>query len=141
MQCPQKRRDRARRCAAASVELALLAPFLAFLFVAAVDYARLFYYSLTVANCARNGALYGSDAIAAAESPYTSIQNAALADASNLSPAPTISSTNGSDSSSNPYVEVTVTYPFTTIVNYPGIPHTTTISRTVRMRVAATVPN
>jgi Flp pilus assembly protein TadG len=136
------RPGRARRPrAAATVELAILAPFLAFLFVAVVDYARIFYHSLTVANCARNGALYGSDAVAAAQSPYTSLQQAALADAGNLTPTPTVTSTNGTDSAGNAYVEVTVTHDFQTIVNYPLVPHTTTISRTVRMRVSPAVPN
>ena len=132
---------RPARRAAATVELAVLAPFLAFLFVAVVDYGRIFYHSLTVENCARNGALYGSDALAAAESPYKSIQDAALADAGNLSPTPTVSSTTGTDGDGHPYVEVTVSHDFSTVVSYPGVPKTTTISRTVRMRVAATVPN
>jgi Flp pilus assembly protein TadG len=135
------RTPRPARPAAATVELAVLAPFLVFLFVAVLDYGRIFYDSLTVESCARNGALYASDAIAAAESPYTSVQQAALADASNLSPTPTVSSTNGTDSNGNAYVEVTVSYSFQTIVSYPGIPQTTPISRTVRMRVAASVPN
>jgi Flp pilus assembly protein TadG len=140
MCCTRPRRGQPRR-AAATVELAVLAPFLAFLFVAVVDYARIFYNSLTVANCARNGALYASDPVASTESPYKSVQDAALADAGNLSPAPTVTSTSGTDSSGNPYVEVTVTHDFQTVVNYPGIPQTTTISRTVRMRVSPTVPN
>jgi Flp pilus assembly protein TadG len=140
MCCTRPRHARPRR-AAATVELAVLAPFLAFLFVAVVDYARIFYHSLTVANCARNGALYASDPVAVAQSPYASIQDAALADAGNLSPTPTVTSTTGTDSDGNPYVEVTVTHDFQTAVNYPGIPQITTISRTVRMRVSPTVPN
>jgi hypothetical protein len=107
---------------------------------ASVDFARAFYFTSIVANCARNGALYGSDPVAATESPYTSIQQAALADAANLSPAPTVSSANGTDSSGNPYVQVTVSYPFTTITNFPGFP-SGNISRTVRMRVAVTTPS
>ena len=140
MRCTRHRRAWLRR-AAATVELAVLAPFLAFLFVAVVDYSRIFYHSLTVANCARNGALYASDPVAATESPYKSIQDAALADAGDLSPTPTVTSTSGTDDSGNPYVEVTVTHAFQTVVNYPGIPETTTITRTVRMRVSPTVPN
>jgi Flp pilus assembly protein TadG len=129
------------RKGAAAVELAILLPLLAFLFVIGVDYSRLFYYSLTVANCARNGALYGCDPTQdAAASPYTSIQQAALADASSLSPTPTVTSSYGSDSSGN-YVEVTVTYQFQTITNYPGVPNTINISRTVRMMMIPAVPN
>src|SRR5262245_46905510 len=130
-----------RRNGAAAVELAILLPLLAFLFVIAVDYSRLFYYSLTVANCARNGALYGCDPTQdGISSPYSSIQQAALADATSLSPTPTVTSTYGSDSSGN-YVEVTVTYQFHTITNYPGVSNTVDISRTVRMMMIPAVPN
>jgi len=52
-----------------------------------------------------------------------------------------VSSTNGTDSSGNPYVEVTVVYPFTTISNYPGLPNPINLTRTVRMRVAPATPN
>jgi TadE-like protein len=31
------------------------------IFMGAVDYSRVFYVSVTVANCARNGALYASN--------------------------------------------------------------------------------
>jgi hypothetical protein len=91
---------------------------------------------VTVANCARNGALYACDSAFASNSAYTSIQQAALADSGNLSPAPTVSSTTGTDTSGNNYVEVTVSYPFQGIINYPGIPSSFTISRTVRMAVS-----
>ena len=42
----------------AAVELAVLAPFLVFMMVIAVDWARVFYYTVTINDCARNGALY-----------------------------------------------------------------------------------
>src|SRR4051794_34883503 len=76
---------RAVRRGVAAVELALLLPFLAFLFVLAVDWSRVFYYSLVVENCARNGAIFSSDPYALVQSPYTTVQDAALADAPNLS--------------------------------------------------------
>ena len=134
------RRMHARRRAVAAVELAVLLPFLAFLFVIALDWARIFYYSETVANCARNGALYGSDPYSSYKSPYTSVTQAALADASNLSPAPTVTSTSGSDSNGS-YVEVTVSYPFQTVTNFPGVPASTNVVRTVRMNIAPDLPN
>src|SRR5262249_40545307 len=130
-----------RRRGAAAVELAVLLPVLAFLFVAAVDYPRVSYYSVTVENCARNGALYASDPVMAAQPPYASITAAAQAEAPNLSPAPSVSSASGTDGDSNPYVEVTVTWSFQTLTNYPGVPSTVTVSRTVRVRKAPTVPN
>jgi hypothetical protein len=130
------------RAASSSVELALLLPLLGLFFLIAVDFARLYYHYGIVTNCARNGALYGSDPVAAKESPYTTLQDAALADAAtDLRPQPTVTSTNGTDSSGNPYVEVTVAYAFSTISNYPGLSNPINLTRTVRMRIAPTSPN
>jgi len=134
-----RRKQRQGRRGAASVEFAVLSPLIAFLFLLTVDYARSFYHAIIVTNCARNGALYGSDPVAAAQSPYKSIQEAALADASNLTPTPSVSSVYGSDADGN-YVEVTVTYDFQTITSYPVIPSSMPLARTVRMRVSPTVP-
>lgn len=134
-------RPGAIRRGTAAVELALLLPFLAFPFVVGVDYSRLFYHYLTVTNCARNGALYACDPVAAADSPYTSVQQPALADAANLSPTPTVTSTNGTDADGNAYVEVTVSYQFQTITSFPGFGGTVGLQRTVRMRVAPATPN
>jgi Flp pilus assembly protein TadG len=128
-----------RRRAAATVELALLAPLLLFLCVVAADYSRLFYHAQVVTNCARNGALYGcGDPTHAADG--SGIAAAALADAPDLSPAPAVTSTTGSDADGN-YVEVTAIWTFHTLTSYPGIPATTTISRTARMRVSPVVPD
>src|SRR5260370_40421031 len=52
--------DHRRRPAAAATEMALLLPFVALLFVGAVDFCRVYYSSQTVQNCARSGALYAS---------------------------------------------------------------------------------
>jgi Flp pilus assembly protein TadG len=135
------RRCESSRRGTAAVELAVLLPFLAFLFVIAVDWARVFYYSVTITNCARQGALYGSDPLSATQSSYPSLQQAALADATNLNPQPTVTSSNGVDGSGNPYVAVTVSWPFSTITNFPGVPSQVNLSRTVQMRVAPTTPN
>jgi Flp pilus assembly protein TadG len=113
----------------------VLLPFLAFVVVAAVDYGRISYAYQTVINSARNGGVYGSSSTSHS-TDTTGIQNAALADASNLTPAPTVTSTTGTGSDGNPYVQVTVTYAFNTITNFPGIPSTTNLKHTVQMRVA-----
>jgi len=123
----------------AVVELAVLLPLLVMVFLITVDFARVFYFSLTLTNCARAGALYACDPVAAVESPFTSVSAAALADATNLSPQPVISSTNGTDAS-GAYVEVTAKYPFATVTNFPGIP-SVQLTRTVRMRLAANTPS
>jgi hypothetical protein len=125
--------------------LALLLPVLFFLALATIDFGRLFYATCILSTCARNGALYASDpGIAQAESPYASVTSAAQADASNLSPLPTVdtpvycATINGTYSSTplaDGYVQVTVHWTFTTIITYPGIPHTMSLSRTARMRL------
>jgi Flp pilus assembly protein TadG len=132
---------RTYRAASSSVELALVLPLLGLLFLITVDFARLYYHYNIVTNCARNGALYASDPTTAAESPYLSLQAAAQADAPNLDPQPTVSSTSGNDGSNNPYVEVTVVYPFATISNYPGLSNPINLTRTVRMRLSPATPN
>jgi Flp pilus assembly protein TadG len=144
----------------AAAELALLAPVLTFVLLMTVDFGRLCYAYITLATCARNGAIYASSNSAAlTESPYYSSSNtfaqntlaAAQADASNLSSLPTIpthglqycSTYSGTytdyDGSKNGttdgYVQVTVNWTFNTIVTYPGIPHSMPLSRTVTMRL------
>jgi Flp pilus assembly protein TadG len=130
-------RSRLRRGSAA-VELALLLPTLGLLFVFTVDFARLYYHYCVIINCARNGALYLSDPTAMPESPYADVTAAALADASDLSPQPTVTWGPGDNSS---YIKVTVSYSFTTITNYPGLPNPINLTRTVQMHVAPTTPN
>jgi Flp pilus assembly protein TadG len=122
------------------VELAILLPLLALLFVIAVDFGRVFYFSVTLQNCARAGALYASDWYVADESPFANVQEAALADATDLSPAPTITTQDGTDGGRS-YVEVTAAYPFHSITQFPGIPHQMNLTRSVRMYHAAITPN
>ena len=137
---PAARFARLRRSGTAVVELALLLPLLVFLFLIAADVARIFYFSLTLTNSARAGALYASDPATIPESPFPNVQAAALADATNLSPPPTITQTMGADASGRPYVEVTAAYTFNTITGFPGIPNTIQLQRSVRMYVAAATP-
>lgn len=131
---------RNKRRGAAVVELAVMLPLLVFLFVVAVDFARVFYFSVILTDCARAGAMYASDPTVSAESAFPSTEAAALADATNLSPPPTITKTNGYDTSGRPYVDVTATYPFQTITGFPGVPNQINMSRTVRMIVSAGSP-
>jgi Flp pilus assembly protein TadG len=127
------------RRGAAAVEFALLLPLLTLLFAVAVDWSRIFYYSITIENCARNGAIYARDPYSMVQSPYPDITAAALADASNLSPQPKVSSKTGT-SGSYSYVECTVTYSFKTLTHFPAVPTTTDLSRTVRVYLAPQAP-
>jgi hypothetical protein len=110
------------------------------LFVVGVDWSRLFYYSVTVSNCARNGAVYSSDPYTMVKSNYNSVTAAALADAPNLSPQPTVTSSTGTDANGNSYADCTVSYNFKTLSNLPGVPSQTNITRTVRVYQAPRLP-
>jgi Flp pilus assembly protein TadG len=131
-----RKRASSLRRGAATAELAVLAPFIAFLFVISIDFARIFYFSQIIENCARQGALCASDPKAPAFNLYTSVQQAALADAPDLSPQPTVTSTTGTDQAGNAYVSVTVSWQFQTITGFPGVPNNVNLSRTVQMRLS-----
>jgi Flp pilus assembly protein TadG len=114
------------RRGAAAVELALLLPLLCFLFVIAVDFARVFYFTITVENCARCGAIYaGRDPNAALDT--AAITAEAKKDAGNLDV-------------SQMTVTVTPNYPFTTFTRYPGVPSSMTLTRTVVATIAPAKP-
>jgi len=131
----REKSGRSRRGIAA-VELALLVPPLLLALMGGIAYARVFYDSVTVASCARNGALYAADPTFAASTGYATLTQAATADAPNLSPTPTVTSATGTDASGNKYVDVTVSYQFYTVASYPGIPSSVLISRTAQMPLA-----
>jgi Flp pilus assembly protein TadG len=122
------------RRGAALVEAAVLAGLLAFLFLMVVDYARIFYCTVTLENAASAGALYASRD-ASHSTDTTAISAAALLDAGDLSPTPKVTSSTGTDSNGDNTVTVTVTYTFSTIASYPGIPNQSTVTSKVTMRV------
>jgi len=136
-----RRKGRRGRRGVAAVEFALLLPILTLLFVLAVDFSRVYYSALTVTNCARSGAIWASDPKAQSESPFASMSAAALADATNLSPTPTVTSATGTDALGQSYVEVTVTYNFKSITSYLGTKGNVTLARKVRTAVAPTLPD
>jgi hypothetical protein len=143
-----RRHDRGSRTGAAAAELALLLlPVLVPLLLVTVDFARLFYGTITISTCAENGALYACDPASQPQSPYGSVTAAAQADASSLSGTVTVdtkystslgdssftSSTPVYDSSGNGYVRVTVTWTVPTSFSYPGAP--SQLVRSVKMRM------
>jgi TadE-like protein len=77
----------AHRCLSrgqSAVELALLAPVLILLLLAAADFSRVYYASIEATNAARADVQYGAQSITTA-SDTAGMQQAALNDASNLS--------------------------------------------------------
>jgi hypothetical protein len=79
--------------------------------------------------------LYASNTDLADKSPYDTLRDAALAEAGPLASSAQVSSKTVIDAAGNNCVEVTVSYTFQTLFQYPTIPTETPISRTVRMRV------
>jgi hypothetical protein len=135
------------RPGAAMVEFALMLPILMLALVAAVDFARVFYHDQTIINCARNGALWESDAFSPLRNTYPAsdgYKDAALADAASLNPALPRGNITSSgpltDADGRPYVEVTVTYSFPTLTSYLGFSQVD-LSRTVAMRIAQVSPD
>jgi Flp pilus assembly protein TadG len=125
---------------AAAVELAFLLPFICYLGMATVDYARLFYATTTITNCAWNAANWAAcQANSPTSSPFTSLTSAAQADAvslpNSISVARVPASGTLTDANGNSYVGATVSYTFTTVINYPGIPYQVPLSQTVYMPV------
>ena len=147
------------RPATATAELAVLLPFLVALFLFAADFARVFYVTITIENAIHDGALFGSQVFDNQNQQWignvqywqgpngqlVSLEKvAAELDGSNLSPAladSNITVASGTDADGNPVNIVTVTYTFTTIVPYPGIPSPVTITRTAQVRIAPATPS
>jgi Flp pilus assembly protein TadG len=142
------RQGHERRGGAAAVELAVLLPFLMFMFLVATDWSRIFYYSMTLDNCARNGALYACNVYTnqqwqGSSSQLASVQAAAAASGTNLNPpvsASNVGVSNTTDADGNAVVIVTVTYTFQTVARYPGIPNQQ-IVKTAQMRIAPSTPS
>lgn len=140
------RQSQPRRRAAAAAEFAVLAPFLAFVFVIGVDAARVFYHSLVVTYCARDGAAYGCWSQANAKDT-AGIKAAATADNSAIAGITSDSVAVTLDSNTSPTtVRVVVNYNFRTIASYviPGkfnVPTTYVITRSCQMNVAPDTPS
>ena len=128
MRTRQAGRSARGRSGLAATELALALPVLAFLFQITADYSRLFFALATLSDSARAGAMYY-----ATTATTSSIQAVALADTTNLSPTPTVTSTAGTDSAGNSTVTVTVSYPFSTLTSITGVASPATLSRSVTM--------
>jgi hypothetical protein len=129
------------RRGALPAELAVFLPVFGLMVMAAIDFSRAFYFYLTITNCAGNGAVYASSD-SSHQSDQTGISQYAKFDwPANLSPQPTVSPSAPGTDAYGTYVDVTVTYPFNTIVDIPGIPRPLNMTRTVRMRVVQTSPD
>ena len=131
----QNRCDRGQ----ALVELALIAPILIILMLGVIDYGRVYFAYISVTNGARIGADYA--AIGPTQAADTAaIKAAALGDTGDLlaqsSTNPDVTVTTANDSQGRLYADVTMTYTFSTLFPWPGLPTSINVERTVRSRVA-----
>jgi Flp pilus assembly protein TadG len=143
----------------ATVELAVLLPFLMALFLFAIDFARVLYYTITIESAIQNSALFGSQSfdnqnqqwignVQYWQGPSGQLVSqekvTAELDGTNLSPAladSNISITSGTDTDGHAVNLVTITYTFNTLVPYPGVPSPITIVRSAQIRVAPAKPS
>jgi Flp pilus assembly protein TadG len=157
---PRYRKLRRSR-GSALVEAALLMPLLFLMLCGTMDFGRIFYTGMAIAGAARAGVQFASFTPGYTGN-FGGIEQAAKDDAANQGLAAASISvtartfcqcvgntsttltynecrittcTVGADDKPPSYSEVTVAYTFTTLLNWPGIPSTSNISRTARMRV------
>jgi Flp pilus assembly protein TadG len=137
---PRARRGLDRRAAAAA-ELALVLPLLMTIVLGCVDFGRIAYAYIAVANASRVGAEYGATH---KFTPYTQSSWASrlrqgvadeMAHVTAFDPAKlqtTISTT--TDAYGLVRVTIDVEYPFAVIVPWPGMPQTVSLWRRTSMR-------
>ena len=120
-------------------EFALILPVLMIIVLGTVDLGRVFFAYISVTNAARNGAQYAaSDSENVAD--VTGIRDAALADTGQLlntsAANPDVAIATGDDSQGHLYAEVTVSYDFSTLFPWPGLPDSVNVQRKVRAMVS-----
>jgi Flp pilus assembly protein TadG len=133
-------RDPGRRHGAAAVEFAIVLPVLMTLVLGCVDFGRLGHSYIAVTNAARAGAGYGSTTsytAATYNSWVANVQQAVVDEMSQLygfdATKLTVTTTVVTESGGGSRVQVTVSYPFTTVASWPGLPTTLTLAQTVVM--------
>jgi hypothetical protein len=125
-----------RRRGAAALELTIVLPFVAFLFLTAVDFCRVFHATQTVQGAAQTAAVYAAG-VAQPPSNMTAVdaaRQAAVADAAVLDPPRRPEDVSIDVSAGG--AQVAVSYDFTTIVPYPGLPQTLHLVRAARVNIA-----
>jgi Flp pilus assembly protein TadG len=124
-----------RRRAAAIVEMAILLPFLALMFLVAVDFCRVFHTSQTIEGCAETAVLYACGAAQppTGSDPISAAKAAAVADSAVLNPP--LDPNRIAITVSGSVASVSVSYDFAPLVHYPGLPEILTITRTAQTSV------
>jgi hypothetical protein len=133
----ERRAGRCRRGGAVAVEFAIIAPTLVFLVFAGVDYGRFAYTAVAVAQGARAGASYGAFHYYDPNNSqpwYNGCTNAAKNEMADFNPALiTVTPTPVRYAAIYYRSSVQVSYPFNTILTWPGLPNQITLTETVVM--------
>ena len=143
-----RRRYRRTELGLTFIELALFVPALLLVVIGGIDLARAFYASVTLANAAEVGALYGSRSVSAS-SDTSGVQTAATNVGKDLTmiatttrycscgsgPAQSCPASCSEGNSSHTYVKVETTHTFNPFFPVPGIPSSVPLTRTAMMRV------
>ena len=134
-----------------TVEMAVITPFLVLVLLTAADFGRMFYMSVELRGAARAGAQYGSYS-SGSSSDTSGMQSVALSQLNLVGASPTASASyctcasGGSPACGSSYdctdlgpngayVSVSTSALFKTIVSYPGIPSSVTLTSTAVMPV------
>lgn len=139
--CRRRTAAPTKRRGAAAVEFAIVLPVLITILLGTTDFGRFAHSRIAIANAARSGAAYGSinpynssteDAWKAgvAKSVTDELGQAAAFDPAKL----TITTTHVTEYAGQRRVNVQVTYPFETLVNWPLFPSSFDLRQTVTMR-------
>jgi Flp pilus assembly protein TadG len=133
-------RNRRARHGAAATELALLLPFLGLMFVAALDFGRVFNVTQTIEECAFVGAVYasGNAQSSSATSQDQAATNAACASGVSLTPPVQAGNVTVTRDAAAQTVTVTVTYTFQLLTPVLGPNGQVQLTRTVTLPQAPT---
>lgn len=125
-----------RRRGVAAAELAVLLPFLALMFVAALDFSRVYRDAQVVQTSAHNAALYASGTAKRRQgvSAEQAARAAALAEGASLTPP--LAAEDVSVEMTSGAARVTVTYRCQTLTRYPGVPAELTVRKSVLLPLA-----
>ena len=134
-------RRRRRRRGASAVELALILPLLITIVLGCIDFGRFAYYYISVTNAARVGAQFASfNPVTVATQPAWEQELRQVVLAEMPKPRPdedpiTIPLAQVIVDGNFKRAQVTVSYPFTTKVDWPFLPNSFSLARKVEMRV------
>ena len=131
----------------AMVELAVVLPVLILIAIGVMDYGRVYFTSVAVANAARAGAEWGASE-PGNQTQFTKMEDFAKLDGAEAAPITVTASrvcrcggttvlcsaTCGGYGVPRVFIQVTASKVVTMLLNYPGLPPTVTVSRTATFR-------